>query len=321
MSVYNGEKYLAEAIKSILSQSLIEFEFIIINDGSTDNSLEIIQSFMSLDKRIVLISRENKGLVASLNEGISVAKGKYIARMDADDVAKDIRFERQVSFLDKNPDVGVCGSWVRIFGENIKPAIWRMPASDKALRPRLLFSVPVAHPSVMFRRDIVVNASLRYDEEYKNAEDYKFWVELSRYTKFANIQKVLLDYRYHTASISRVADKKKSEDRFLTITKIQAGMQSGLGLDIDEKDRLIGFVLALNDRMPGSPFSLFEVRNYLLKLYKKNKEVELFDNFSLYCFLSRKYFIYAVKRYKFGFFDFGGIGMLLFGLVSTICNI
>ena len=110
LSVYNAEKHIVEAIESILTQSYKNFEFIIIDDGSTDGSLEIIKSYD--DERIILISRENKGLIASLNEGIEQAKGKYIARMDADDISLSSRFEEQVTFMEMHEEVGICGTTI-----------------------------------------------------------------------------------------------------------------------------------------------------------------------------------------------------------------
>lgn len=155
MPVYNAELYLDEAIQSITNQTYKKFEFIIINDGSTDKSLEIIKKYKDEYSRIVLISRENKGLVFSLNEGISKAKGKYIARMDADDISLSTRLEEQVAFMEENQEIGVCGSWVEVFGDNRKNTIWKMPKSNEELKTRLLFSVPVAHPSVMMRKEIL----------------------------------------------------------------------------------------------------------------------------------------------------------------------
>jgi len=112
MSVYNGEKFLSQAIESILSQTFIDFEFIIINDGSHDGSLDIIRSYH--DQRMKLISRENRGLISSLNEAISLANGQYLARMDADDVSLPERLARQVSFLDNHSEIAVCGTWAEV---------------------------------------------------------------------------------------------------------------------------------------------------------------------------------------------------------------
>jgi len=146
LSVYNAEKYLVEAIKSILNQTFKDFEFIIINDGSTDKSLEIIESYQKEDERIILISRENKGLIASLNEGIEKAKGKYIVRMDADDISLSTRFEEQVKIMEENQNIGLCGTSVIVFGNNIKNDVWKLSKDDKTIKTELLFSSPLFHP-------------------------------------------------------------------------------------------------------------------------------------------------------------------------------
>ena len=138
MSVYNAEKYIEEAIQSVLNQTYNNFEFIIINDGSEDNSLEMLKNFLA-DDRIILIDRENKGLVSSLNEGILKSKGNFIARMDADDICLPNRFEEQLNFMKKNSDVGVCGSWIELL-ETFKTKTWKIPCNDQRLKAELLFS-------------------------------------------------------------------------------------------------------------------------------------------------------------------------------------
>lgn len=135
MSVYNAEKYLDEALQSILNQN---FEFIIINDGSTDKSLEIIEKYKYQDTRIVLISRENRGLIASLNEGIELAKGKYIARMDADDISLPNRFEEQLKIMENDKEIVVCGSWINVFGENRKDKVSKYFEHDKQIKANLI---------------------------------------------------------------------------------------------------------------------------------------------------------------------------------------
>ncbi len=291
MPVYNGEKYLSEAIESILCQTLSDFEFIIIDDGSTDKTLDIIQSYMRHDGRIVLISRENRGLIASLNEGLDSAKGKYIARMDADDISCKARFEKQYLFLEENPDVGVCGSWAEVFGENIKTKVWKMPFADKELRPRLIFSVPFAHPSVMMRREIIDETGLRYHPKYKNAEDYKFWLDLSKYTQFSNIQEVLIKYRYHNQSISRLADNKNSADRFEVISQIQREAICLIGLRPSKEELRLHFLVALNERISKNAFDSDQLNAYFYKLMDGNVGDVFFDQKQLYKFLSRRYFV------------------------------
>ena len=211
LPVYNGEKYLKEAIESILNQTYKDFEFIIINDGSTDKSLDIIEKYKKEDERIIVISRENKGLIATLNEGIEKAKGKYIARMDQDDISLSNRFEEQLKIMENDKEIVVCGSWINVFGENRKEKISKYFQYDKEIKANLIMSCCFAHPSVMMRRDAFLDNNIWYDENFKNAEDYHLWTQLARVGKFYNIPKVLLNYRFLETSITRVADKNESK--------------------------------------------------------------------------------------------------------------
>lgn len=204
MSVYNSEKYLAEAIDSILNQTYTNFEFIIINDGSTDNSLAIIQAYMLEDSRIVLISRENRGLPYSLNEGVSIAKGEYIARMDADDISLPSRLEEQIDFMQKN-NIDVCGSSIQVFGENIRNKIKIYPTSNNEIKFVLILMSPFAHPTVIMKHTIF--DKVKYNN-FKTAQDYDLWTQVAlQGYKMANLDKVLLKYRSHSEQI--------------TVTKIQ----------------------------------------------------------------------------------------------------
>ncbi|WP_052399128.1 glycosyltransferase family 2 protein [Candidatus Francisella endociliophora] len=206
MPVYNAEKYVGEAIESVLNQTFKDFEFIIINDGSSDKSLDIIKKYQKIDDRFVLIDRENKGLVFSLNEGVILAKGKYIVRMDADDISLPKRFSEQVEFMERNHKVGVCGTWIKKIGEDYNECFWKPQKNDKKLKSLLLYYVPFAHPSVIIRRKVLINNNIFYNHEYKNIEDYKLWVDLYKYTEFSNIQKVLLYYRVHDNSVTQKAE-------------------------------------------------------------------------------------------------------------------
>lgn len=306
MSVYNAEKYLSEAIESILNQTCRNFEYIIINDGSTDKSLEIIEKYNTLDDRIILINRENKGLITSLNEGIDLSKGKYIARMDADDISLPKRFEEQINFLEKNTDIGVCGTWVEVFGENIKDTLWKMPFIDEELKPRLLFSVTFAHPSVMMRKELIDKYSLKYKKQYKHAEDYNFWLDFSKYTKFANIPQKLLRYRYLETSISRVADNAKDEQRYQIISSIFKEMLNGLGVKNTEQESRLHFTIGLNERIVKADVDLEFLSKYLSKLIEANRNTKVFNQKYLEQFLTKKFLIvvyYKIKKRDFSFFS------------------
>jgi glycosyltransferase involved in cell wall biosynthesis len=200
MSVYNGEKYLKEAIDSILNQTFKDFEFIIINDGSTDNSLKIIKSYK--DPSIILISRKNKGLVDSLNEGIKKAKGEYIARMDADDISLKERFKKQVEFLDKNTEVGLVGTSMKIIDDNgsVK-RIQYVLCGDCELKSELILRCPYVHGSTMIRRNALPPSEI-YRKKYWPAEDYDLWLRLAINTKISNLCEPLYHYRENNLGIS-----------------------------------------------------------------------------------------------------------------------
>lgn len=202
MSVYNGEQYVHEAVESIMGQTFNDFEFIIINDGSTDKTSQILNSFVKKDTRINLIEQPNKGLVPSLNRGIKVAKGIYIARQDADDRSEPNRLSKQVGFLNKYPETVVIGSNISVMDSQGK--IMHRHAvllNDPELRQELLIRSPFAHGSVVFKRQAAVEAGM-YDEAMWPAEDYDLWLRLSQYGMLANLDEPLYVYREHDSSIS-----------------------------------------------------------------------------------------------------------------------
>lgn len=298
LPVYNAEKYLDEAIQSILDQTFKDFEFIIINDGSTDGSLSIIEKYQNIDERIILITRENKGLIASLNEGISISKGQYIARMDADDISLPERFAKQVAFMEKNPNIGVCGSWVEVFGENRKTTTWKLPVNNDELKTRLLFSVPVAHPSVIIRKKVIDEYDLRYNDNYKDAEDYKFWLDFSKHTEFANLPIVLFCYRYLETSVSRVADRNKVEQRYHIIKNVFSDVLSELGVQNTEKENQLHFTIGLNERIAKEEINLIYLNTYLNKLLMANKANKIFEQYYLQKYLARKFLIVVYYLFK-----------------------
>lgn len=201
MPVYNGEKYLNEAMDSILSQTFADFEFLILNDGSTDNSVATIQSYG--DPRIRLVHNvANLGLIATLNRGIEMARGEYVARMDCDDISLPGRLAKQVAFMDRHQDMGVCGTWYVCFGAET-PHISRLPAAADEIRISLLFNSMIAHPTACIRRSFFVSNNLLYDHDYQHAEDYDLWSRALEHCNLANIPEVLLSYRIHAAQVTQ----------------------------------------------------------------------------------------------------------------------
>jgi glycosyltransferase involved in cell wall biosynthesis len=243
MPVYNAEKYISEAISSILGQTFADFELIVIDDGSTDHSWSILQSFAGRDGRISLYRQPNSGVCVSLNRGCGLARGAYIARMDADDVSLPRRFEKQVAFLDANSQVGILGTWIRDIGANGEPGpIWPLPATPATIPWFLMFGNCLAHPSVMMRNEIFQH--LKYDPEATHVEDYDFWIRASELTALANVPEVLLRYRILSQS---------SSSRHLSVQHEQA-----LRLQHEAKSRLLNADIQEN---------AFPTSELLLKLY------------------------------------------------------
>lgn len=314
MSVYNAERYLKDSIESILNQTFNSFEFIIINDGSSDSSLDIINHYKSTDDRIVLIDRENKGLIRSLNEGIGISRGEYIARMDADDISLDTRLEKQYRFMRENSEVGVCGTGTINFGEGIKKSKWFPSSNDKQLKAELLFSSCFAHPSVMIRKSLLVDNNIFYEEEFKHAEDFRLWTVLSDYTKFSNLNEVLLKYRVLNDSITRQADKALN-DRFFIISNIFNAKLKKLEINNTREENMIHFNLSVNTRLKESKISLVELQQYFNKISAQNSKIGYLNGRELNLILGKKWLLnlYCQKNIRAIFSKY-----FYFGLLYTI---
>jgi len=205
MSVYNGERFLAPAIDSVLAQDFHDFEFLIIDDGSTDASPEIIRGYAQKDSRIRATLRENRGLVASLNEMIETARSPIIARMDADDICLPDRFSKQIGFLAGNPDYGVVGSWTEDIDAGGRPYHLtgkEHPENHEAFLTAIENGWPLlCHPAAMFRREIVLGVG-GYHGAFRHCEDYDLWLRLASVTRLASIPERLLRYRHYDDQVS-----------------------------------------------------------------------------------------------------------------------
>lgn len=203
MSVYNGDQFLREAVESILCQSLRDLELIVIDDGSTDATAEILDDYKSKDPRVRVFHQENAGLIESLNRGAGFARGKYIARMDADDVSLTDRLMLQVDFLDRNPEVGVVGGAIEVItktGKSARPD--RHPCADHEIKLALLRGdTPLVHPTVLMRKDIFVSVG-GYRKVVRDAEDYDLWLRIAECCKLANLDAPVLKYRRHLGQVS-----------------------------------------------------------------------------------------------------------------------
>jgi GT2 family glycosyltransferase len=212
MSVYNAQRYLAQAVESILHQSLTDFEFLIVDDGSTDGSLAILQRYAQQDQRIRLLSRANRGLVSSLNQLLELAQGELIARMDADDIALPNRFAEQVAFLQQHPEV-VCVGGAQDWIDQAGRVLLHHPEAqqnDEIQQLALSGRTPINHPSAMIR-----TAALRqvggYDPSFYPAEDLDLWLKLGEIGQLANLSTTVLQYRQHSQSISEQQQAQQLE--------------------------------------------------------------------------------------------------------------
>lgn len=204
LPVYNCPRYVGAAIESILAQSFGDFEFLIIDDGSTDETPCVLEQ--SSDDRIRHIRHENKGLAGTLNVGIAMARGKYIARQDQDDVSLPDRLAEQVAYMESNPECALLGTWAQIMeGNRLTERYHRHPACPSELRYRLLFNNPFVHSSVMLRKSALeAVGSYATDPTRQPPEDYELWSRLSRHSEVANLPEVLVHYREIPGSMSRV---------------------------------------------------------------------------------------------------------------------
>ncbi len=303
MSVFNGTKFLREAIESILNQTFADFEFLIIDDGSTDDSIEIIESYD--DQRIKLVRNgENIGLTRSLNKGIKLSKGLFLSRMDADDVSNSDRLEKQLNYMDNNPEVSVCGSWLETIGE--RQEIWKCHEHDSEIKAQLLFNNSVYHPTAIVRKDFLVRNGFLYDESLSTAQDYGLWVAISHKAVFANIQEVLLKYRIHEDQVG----KKKSSEQKENADISRKSIIKNLGLDVDPSN----FNLHLQLIDPASDNNrcfLERSLKYFCCLVTANKWSGFIKNSSLEKLLSEKWWLICHN------FPFSGLCSLI-GVKSSL---
>lgn len=293
MSVHNGELYLQESIESILGQTFRDFEFIIINDASTDRSRQVIESYN--DSRIRLINNEeNLGLTRNLNKGIDLATGKYVARMDADDIAMPQRFAHQFAFLESHPDYGLCSTWARTFGAYDIPL--NFPTRDEKLKCCLLFQNPIVHPTVMFRTNVV--RDVRYDESLRVAQDFDLWHRIAQHTRIACLPEYLLMYRVHNSSTSAT----KSEAQEKVRNDIFKSYLNQLGIEPTEKE------MGIHNSMSQVKSKKEELDiNYLPDMYlwmqriiRQNRQRKVFDQDALKDVLCFRWLLscYFTQSYK-----------------------
>ncbi|AUC80644.1 glycosyltransferase family A protein [Lacinutrix sp. Bg11-31] len=274
MPVYNGDKFIAESIDSVLNQTFSNFKLLILNDNSQDQTAKILENYKLKDSRIAVITKsKNVGPATLRNEGITLAETEFIALLDADDIALPTRFEKQLSFLKSNPDYGVCGTWFTFFGDKENKVIKHEETHDR-LKIQMLSNCCIGNPTIMFKKSHL--GDLRFENKYVPAEDYGLWSQLIAKTKFYNIQESLLQYRWHPNNISqtKAENLKKSEfiikkkqlinlgvlyndaniDSYLNVVNLQKGLTKNEVINTIEASKEL---IALNTKKGVYNHSLF----------------------------------------------------------------
>lgn len=298
MSNFNTpEEYLREAIESVLNQTYNNFEFIIIDDCSTDNSLEIIKTYT--DERIVILKNdENLGITKSLNRGLKIAKGEFVARMDADDICLPERFEKQVEYLREKPEVVVCGTGVELFGDGAdsykEKMVCKTIPQKEDFQIRLLFGnhTNIIHPTAMFRHKSLIENSIKYDERYIYAQDYRMWVSCSRVGECANLPDILFKYRMHNKAVS--SNKKDAQKECAKNIMEEQLNWLDLSLPGNWEEIHYGFLVG------RKPYKI-EYKNWIRKIIFQNKKYKIYNQEKLGNILWNKwietsYFVLAKER-------------------------
>lgn len=273
MSVYNAEKFVGDCIRSILGQTFTDFEFIIINDASTDSSLEIIKSF--IDKRIRLLNNRERSY-PTRNKGLRVAKGKYICIMDADDISLPLRFERQVLFMDNNPEIGLAGSGYQVLG--LKKDLYRESDYEK-IKVQLMRNNCFIHPSVIIRHDLLKKHKLRYIRKYYYSSDYDFIARAARCFPVTNIHEVLMHYRVHEGQVTIQYRKTQAK----LADEISINQLRFIGLNPDKNEVKLHTALLKGQLIEYS--SKHKIHEWIQKIKEANRQSDFYSENELDEFL------------------------------------
>ena len=283
MPVLNAAEYLREAMDSVLAQSLGDFELVVVDDGSTDATREILQEYR--DPRIIFVQNEKTaGLSANLNRIMRIARGQYVARMDGDDICMSHRFATQVKYLEEHPDISICGTWFETgFGRKWRAV--KYPTNADAIAAVLLFYSPIAHPSVMLIRSKWVECELSYDETFSAAQDYDVWVRASRKMRLGNVPEVLMRIRVHPGSTT-VARASTQRRIGALIRKRQV---EELGIYPDDESMMLHESLS-NGRFGRGLSYVRQARRWMELLREKNDIAGLFPHGPFDYLLHEKWF-------------------------------
>jgi glycosyltransferase involved in cell wall biosynthesis len=262
MPVFNAENYLTESIQSVLNQTYADFELLIVNDASTDNSRKVIKSFD--DSRIRLVDNPtNLGVTKTLNRGLSIARGEYIARQDADDRSYPNRLSQQLRFLKDNPEVVLLGSSARAIDAAGKPMkmTLRSPVGLPAIRWTLMFNTAFIHTSVMFNKRIIWEEMGGYNELFPRSQDFELWSRVARRFVVGNLPQVLVDRRHEYGSVVSGLPRVITPFNEVIYNNLKAFLQS---TDIPDK-----WANIINDIKRNPSFKLQHDWNYVIRMYRQ----------------------------------------------------
>lgn len=299
MGLYNAETYLRESIDSILNQTFTDFEFLIYNDGSTDATAEIVFSYT--DPRIFLVNNPvNRSVSPNMNEGIERARGRYIVRMDGDDLADPERIAKQVAFMDARPEIGLCGTAVRYFGAS--ESLIQLPEDNATIQHTMWLQNAFYQPSVIIRTSVLRDSGLRYNTAYEFAEDYKLWSDMCTVTQVHNLPEPLLNYRIHPHQISR----RQAVEQQQVSAKIQREQMHRLGIKLRPEQEEGFRLMTIDEGWPNFALADYhKVATLMTELGEQAKSVGI-AGATIYPLLSRRWgsILSAARQYRLALLPF-----------------
>jgi glycosyltransferase involved in cell wall biosynthesis len=298
MPVYNASRYIGEAIDSLLRQTFTDFELIVIDDGSTDHSLDIVNSYD--DPRIrIFRNEENKGIVFTRNRGLQEMRGRYYAPFDADDVAMPRKFEKQIAFMEQHPDYGLTGTWARHIDSEGKvlKSKWKLNARASLIPSIQLFRAYFIQSAVVFRKEAI--AQFGYTPGFEIGEDYLLYYQISLRYKCENLPEYLIHYRIHPKSITQ-SNPQMYRDREFSLYRI---IYSPLGINITPVELDTMMLIKYRNAVP-SPENLRDIEAFLLRVLEANEHTRLYNRFALLsvvmnrwmksCYNARRFFLQTI---------------------------
>lgn len=269
---YNREKYIGEAIESVQAQAIEDWEMLIIDDGSTDKTVDVVKAYQAKDQRIILLENpKNLGISATRNHGLQHIKGKYVAMLDSDDVFLPNKFQKQIDFLENHPEIGVLGAWAQHIGRSNRQ--FTPEELDGQLRARSLYRCPLVHSSTIIRTSVIEAGNIRYNENYPASNDYDFWVKALPYTKFHNLQEHLVQYRKHDQNISVT---NRGDQKKYRVASSRLAFKNVLNWEIDEQAHESLFnVLTIATIKPNEVLSIEDTLTTLLSKAAQHPDLDL----------------------------------------------